>query len=60
VDSFHFENNFKRTIACPVGLIGANMNERSKQRTNWRYHCLLTYATQQWRSYHVNFSFTVT
>ena len=48
VDSFHFENNFKRTVNCPV--TGANMNERSKQRNNWRYHCFMTYVTQQWRS----------
>jgi len=35
------------------------MNEPSKQRTYWRYHCSVTYVTQQWRS-HENFSFTVT
>jgi len=25
-----------------------------------RYHYSVTYVTQQWRSYHENFSFTVT
>jgi len=37
-----------------------NMNEPSKQRPYWRYHCSVTYVTQQWRSYHDNFSFIVT
>ena len=55
---FNFENNFKQAINCPVTR--ANINKRSQQRTNWRYHCFLMYVTQQWRSYHVNFSFTVT
>jgi len=58
VDSSHFENNFKRIINFPVTRV--NMNEHSKQRTNWRYHCFLTYVTQQRKRYHVNFSFTVT
>jgi len=38
VESSHFENNFKQTINCLVTR--ANMNEPSKQRTSWRYHCL--------------------
>jgi len=36
------------------------MNEPSKQRPYWRYHCSVTYVTQQWKSYHENFSFIVT
>jgi len=35
----------------------ANMHEPSKQRPYWCYHCSVTYVTQQWRSYHENFSF---
>jgi len=58
LDSTHFENNFKRTIDCPVTR--ANMNKPSKQRTYWRYHCSVSYVTQQWRRYHENFSFIVT
>jgi len=27
------------------------MNEPHKQKTDWRYHCSVTYVTQQWRSY---------
>jgi len=42
-DSSHFENNFKQTTNCPATR--ANMNEHSKQRTDWRYHCSVTYAT---------------
>jgi len=36
------------------------MNEPSKQKTYWRYHCSASYIIQQWRSYHENFSFIVT
>jgi len=43
MDSSHFENNFKRTINCPATR--ANMNEPSKQRTDWRYHFSVTYVT---------------
>ena len=50
LDSSHFEHNFKQTISCPVTR--ANMDEPSKQRTDWRYHCSVTYVTRQWRSYH--------
>jgi len=53
-----FENSFKRMINCPVTR--ANMNERSKHTTNWRYHCSVTYFTLQWQSSHDNFSFIVT
>jgi len=53
-DNSRFENNFKRTKNCPVTR--ANMNEL---RTNWRYRCSVTYITQQWRSYHENFQFSV-
>jgi len=56
-DSFHLENNFKQTINCPATR--ANMNQPSKQRIYWHYHCSLTYVTQQWRSYE-NFSFIFT
>jgi len=58
MDSSHFENNFKQTINCPITQ--AHVNEPSKRRTNWRYHCSVTYVTQQWRSYHENFSLIVT
>jgi len=58
MDSSHFESNFKRTINCPTTLV--NMNEPSEQMAYWRYHCSVTYFTQQWRSYHENFSFIVT
>jgi len=58
MDSSQFGNNFKRTIRCPATQ--ANMNEPSKQRTYWRYHCSVTYVTSLWRSYHENFSFIVT
>jgi len=57
-DSSNFENNFKGTINCPTTR--ANMNEPSKRMTDWRYHCSVTYVTQQWRSYHEKFSFIVT
>jgi len=50
--------NFKRTINYPVTR--ANMNELSKQRTYWRYHCFVSCVTEQWRSFHENFSFAVT
>jgi len=43
MDSSHFQNNTKRTKKCPV--IGSNMNEPSKRRTYWRYHCPVTYVT---------------
>jgi len=42
MDSPHFEN-FKRTINCPATR--ANVSEPSKQRTSWRYHCFVTYVT---------------
>jgi len=58
MDNSHFESNFKRTINCLTTR--ANMNEPSKRMTSWRYHCPVTYVTQQWRSYHDNFSFIVT
>ena len=58
VDSSHFENNFKRTTNCPTNR--ANVNEPSKRRTYWRYHCAMTYINQQRRSYHEYFSFIVT
>jgi len=32
------------TINCPV--TSDNTNEPSTQRTNWRYHCSMTYVTQ--------------
>jgi len=57
MDSSHFENIFKRTTNCPVTR--ANMNELSKQRTNWGYHCSVTFVTQQSTSYHENFSLIV-
>jgi len=57
MDSSHFENNFKRTVNCPATR--ANMDEPSKQRTDWRY-CSVMYVTQQSRSYHENFSFIIT
>jgi len=41
------ENNFKRAINCPATR--TNTNEPSKQRTYWRYHCSVTYVSQQWR-----------
>jgi len=37
MDSSPFENNFPRTINCPATR--ANVNEPSRQRTDWRYHC---------------------
>jgi len=40
MDSSHFENNFKGTINCPITR--ANMNEPSKRRPYWRYHCSVT------------------
>ena len=55
MDSSHFVNNFKRTINCSTTR--ANMNEPTKQRTDWRYHCSVMYVSQQWRSYHENFSY---
>jgi len=58
IDSSQFENNFKQMISYPATW--ANMNEPSKQRTYWRYHCSMTYVTHQWRSYDENFSFIVT
>jgi len=58
VDSSHFENNFKQTINCPATR--ANMNEPSERRAYWRYHCSVTYVTQQWRNYYENFSFIIT
>ena len=58
MDSSHFDINFKQTINCQTTR--ANMNESSKRRTYWRYHCSVTYVTQQWRSYHENFSLIVT
>jgi len=39
------------------------MNESSKQRTHWLALSLLCgvgYVTQQWTSYHENFSFIIT
>jgi len=36
------------------------MNEPGTQTTNWRYHCSVTYVTQQRRTSHENFSFIVT
>jgi len=54
MDSSLFEINVKQTINCPTTR--ANMNEPSKRRTYWRYHCSVTYVTQQWRGYHENFS----
>jgi len=58
MDSYHFANNFKRTINCPATR--TNMNEPSKQRTDWRYHCSVTYVTQQWRRHHENYAFIIT
>jgi len=58
MDNSHFDNKFKRTVNCPATL--ANMNEPSKQRTDWRYHCSVTCVTQQWRIYHENFPFIIT
>jgi len=43
MDISHFQNNNKRTKNCPV--IGSNMNEPSKWRTYWHYHCSVTYVT---------------
>jgi len=57
-NSSHFEMNFKRTINCPATR--ANMNEPSKLKTDRRYRCSVMYVTQQWRSYHENFSFIIT
>jgi len=57
-DSSHLANNFKQTINCPATRV--NMNQPSTQRHYWRYHCSVTYITQQWRSYYENFSFIVT
>jgi len=51
-------DSFKRTINCPATR--ANVNERGKQSTYWRYHCSVTYVAQQCRSYHENFSFIIT
>jgi len=42
VNSSHFENKFKRTINSPS--IRAITNESSKQRTDWLYHCYLTFT----------------
>jgi len=53
VDSSHFDYNFKRMITCPATR--ASVNEPSKQRTYWRYHCYVMYVTQKWRSYRENF-----
>jgi len=39
-DSSHIENNFKRTKNCAATR--ANIDEPSKQRTGWRYHCPVT------------------
>jgi len=36
------------------------MNEPRKQRTYWRYHCSVMYATKQWRNDHEKFSFAPT
>jgi len=37
------------------------MNELSTQSANWRYHCFVTCATQQWMDEsHANVSFIVT
>jgi len=36
------------------------MNGPSKQKTDRRYHCSVMYVTQQWRSYHDNFSYIIT
>jgi len=58
MNSSHFQNNTKRTKNCPV--IGSNMNDPSKRRTYWRYHCSVTYVTLHWRSDHEKFSFIVT
>jgi len=41
--SSHFQYNVKRTTNCPATR--ANVNELSKQRTDWRYHCSVTWAT---------------
>jgi len=57
-NSSHFEMNLKRTINCPTTR--ANMNGPTKQKTDRRYHCFVMYVTQQWRSYHENFSFIIT
>jgi len=57
-NSSHFQMNFKRTINCPATR--ANMNEPSKQTTDRRYYCSVMYVTQQWRSYHKNFSSIIT
>jgi len=57
MDSSHFENNFKRTMNCPITRV--NMNEPSTQRINWRCHCSVMYVIQQW-SYIENSSFIVT
>ena len=55
---FPFDSNFKRTITCLVSR--ANVNELSAQRTNWRYHCSMTYVTQKRTSSREEFSFIVT
>jgi len=57
MDSSHIENNFKQTIKCAGTR--ANVNEPSKQKTDWRYPCSVTYVTQQWKSYHGNCSFII-
>ena len=53
----HWRHNWHpyRQLACCC-----SMNEPSKQRTYWRYHCSVTYVTQQRRSSHENSSFIVT
>ena len=58
MDSSHFENNFKRTIKCPVTR--GDTNELSKQRTSWGYHCSVRFVTQQSTSHRENFSLIVT
>jgi len=40
MDSSYFKNNFKRTTNCPETR--ANMNEPSKQSTDWCYHFSVT------------------
>jgi len=58
MDSHHIKNNLKRTMNCPTTQ--SNMNKPGEWIAYWLYHCSVTYVTQQWRSYHENFSFTVT
>jgi len=57
MDSYHFENNFKRTINCPINRLIWMSLVRTGLR---RYHYSVTYVTQQWRSYDETFSFIVT